>query len=57
MRWVEHVEYVGKMHTKDRLEFLKESDHLEELGVDGNITLTAWKGFIWLWTGKTGGLL
>jgi hypothetical protein len=30
---------VGKMHTQDRLEVLEESDHLEELGVDGNITL------------------
>jgi len=39
MRWVEHVEYVGKMHTQDRLEVLKESDHLEELVVDGNIRL------------------
>jgi hypothetical protein len=39
MKWVEQVENVRKMHTQDRLEVMKESDHLEELGVDGNIRL------------------
>jgi hypothetical protein len=39
MRWVEHVECVGEMHKQDQLEVLKENDHLEDLGVDGNITV------------------
>jgi hypothetical protein len=38
---VGHVAYVGdlKMHTKFLLENLKDTDHFEDLGVDGNIIL------------------
>jgi hypothetical protein len=55
----------GEMHTVLWWEDLRESDHLENLGVDGKITLTiifkrwdreAWTGLIWLGIG-TGGVL
>ena len=47
-------------------ENLKETGHLEDLGIDGSKILkwivqrqdeTAWTGLIWLWTGTSGGLL
>jgi hypothetical protein len=44
---------------------LKESDHLEDLGLDGRMIIKfdvkqngiAWTGLIWLRTGTSGGLL
>jgi hypothetical protein len=54
------------MLTKLSLEYLKESDHSEDLGVDGRIMLKwvlgklgwrLWIGFIWLRTGTEDGLL
>jgi hypothetical protein len=53
------------MHTKFWSEYLKERDHLEDIGVDGRIILKwvlekrcvmMWTGFIWLSVGSNGGL-
>jgi len=39
MRWMEHVVHMEDMHTVFWLENLKESYHLENLGIDGKIIL------------------
>jgi hypothetical protein len=54
------------MHAKLLLEILKETDHSEDLGVDGRIILECflekwggklWIGYIWLMIGTSGGFL
>jgi hypothetical protein len=55
-----------RVHAEFRWGDLRERDHLEDLVVDGRVTLKwvfrkwyaeAWTGFIWLRIGTGGGLL
>jgi len=40
MRWAEHTARMGEVtHTKLWSENLKGTDHLEDLGIDGNLIL------------------
>jgi len=56
----------GKMHTGFWWGYLRDNDHLEDLGGDGRIILKmileqwdgeTWPGFIWLRLGKCGEVL
>jgi hypothetical protein len=67
MRWARHVAGMGRKINicKILVEKLKESDHLEDLGVDGKIILEwilerggkLWPEFIWLRIRTSDGLL
>jgi hypothetical protein len=63
-----NVSYTGEMrqHTRFCSEHLDQRDHMEDLRIDGKITLEyilgkecgkAWIGCIWLRIGTSGGLL
>jgi hypothetical protein len=68
MRWAGHVACVQKKRNtyKVRQGNVKERDHLEDLGIDGKITLKwiigkwdgrMWTGFVWFSMGTNGRLL
>jgi hypothetical protein len=68
MRRAGHVECKGRVDVHTALWWgnLKEIDYVEDLGIGGRIILkrilrksigTACIGLMWLWTGKSGGLL
>jgi len=67
-RWVEHVAYLGTVEVYTGVWWgnLRERDHWENPGVDGNITLRwifrkwdvrVWTGLMWLRIGTGGGHL
>jgi hypothetical protein len=56
MRWARHMTFMGRreMHTGFWRGHLKETDHLEELGIDERIVLkwmhkaVGWEGMNWI---------